>query len=164
MTAAPVGEPVKWTLFGDNRGLVQRVAALQAANAALEARLAAQEVKMTAVQAELAAMQTSEAAHAAAEARIVEVFKLAKPQRCSGPGHHEWGLPVASEWLFQMDDHLHCVGLPEDQRVHYAQQFLTGGAFQWWLSVREQLAVWTFKAFATELQDKHPNPYHRRYI
>ena len=164
MTAAPVSEPGKWTLFGDSRDLVQRVAALHAANAALEARVAA-------LEAEAATMRTSETAHVAAEARVAEAFMLAKPERCNGRGDHTRGLPHMSEWLFHMEDHMHCVGLPEDERVHYAQHLLTGEAFQWWLKVREQQAVWTFRDFATQLfqgvcdkaPGQVPNSYHRRY-
>ena len=133
MKAEPESKPtqVEWTFVGGDRDLMQRAAALQAANAAPEARLAALEASLATTDAEAATMRASEAARVAAEARIADVFMLSKPQRCNGPGHHEHGLPVASEWLFQMDDHLHCVGLPEDQRVRYAQQFLTGGALQW---------------------------------
>ena len=84
MKAAPVSEPTpaEWTLVGGDRDLVQRVAALQAANAALEARLAAQEAKLAALHAELSTMRASKASvSAAAGAQSADAFKWAVPQR-----------------------------------------------------------------------------------
>lgn len=142
---------MEWTLFGDDeRDLVRRVAALQAANAALEAQLAALEAEMAAVRVELSTMRASEATlRTAADARFADAMKSARPERLgstSGPG--------AQERLFHMENHMFYVGLPEDQRVRYAQQFLTGWAFSWCIKARRQQAVWTWEEFAAEMMRK----------
>ena len=158
MTAAPVSKPVKWTLFGDTRDLVQRVAALQSANAALEARLAAQEAKMAAMQADLSTMRASEAtACAAATPRPAVAFKAATPQRFTGQLSI---LPHLEEWLFNVKNYALHVGMPEDQRVLFAQQFLSGDALQWWSRASQRQAAWTWEEFAAEMTRGRPKLFH----
>ena len=150
--------PTEWTRVSGDRDLVQRVAALQAANAALEARLAAQEAKMASMLAELTSMRASEATvRAGAEALSADAFKWAVPQRFTEASNCT--PPQLAEWLFHVKNYTSHVGMPEDQRVQFAQHFLSGSAFVWWSTARQRRAAWTWES-AVEIRKAYERSYY----
>ena len=115
----------------DVRDLQQQLAAMQATNAALAAQRAEQDARIAAMQAELSSTRASEATvRAAADAHFAAAFKGARPERFTGSGS-----PELEEWLFRVGNYATYMGLPEDQRVFYAQSFMGGAAFHWWVQL-----------------------------
>ena len=140
--------------FGDNRDLVQRVSALQAANAALEARLAAQEALMSTMQAELSSVQASEATpRTAASARSAGYHRDA----FSWAVQNRRGFEELPDWLKDMGNYTatarHCFGerTTEDARIDIALGFLSNPARQWWSRACWRQAAWTWEEFVAEL-------------
>ena len=142
--------PVETTPVDDLRDLQQQLAAMQATNAALAAQRAAQDARIAAMQAELSTTRASEApVRAAADARFADAFKRARPERFTGSGS-----PELEEWLFHVGNYATYMGLPEDQRVFYAQSFMGGAAFHWWVRASQQQAAWTWEEFVAMIKKR----------
>ena len=141
-----------WRLQAATEAAESRVAVLEAemATEALQARVAALEAESATTDAEAARSQTSTAARVPAKALFADAT-LATPERFAGWGHR----PGVREWVFHMENYMFYVGVPEDQRVRYAQQFLTSRASCWWAKVCRERATWTWKEFASKLKRKY---------
>ena len=106
-----------------------------------QAELAALRVQLSTVQASVAGSRA--AADAAASKAKLAAMHAKELQNFTGSG-----APRLDVWLYRVNYCATNLGLPEDQRVRFAELFLDGAAFSWWWQARQRQAAWTWEEFA----------------
>lgn len=94
--------------------------------------------------AEIAAMRGTMAAAAAARGAA----NVPKPAMFTGSG-----APRLTEWLYHTHKYVVRLGVPPEEYVSNAVDFLGGAAFDWWAAASQEPGmVWTFEEFAKGLR------------
>lgn len=117
----------------------------------MQQQLAKVQAELAALREELSTVRASEASLRAA-AGAVASMKLVAMQAKELESFSGSGAPRLDVWLFRVENCAINLGLPEDQRVRFAEQLLDGEAFSWWVPASQRQAAWTWEEFAASIK------------
>ena len=117
----------------------------------VQQQLAKAQAEVAALRVELSTVRASEASLRAAAGAVASV-KLAAMHAKELESFTGSGAPRLDVWLFRVNSCATVLGLPEDQLVRFAEQFLDGAAFSWWLQASRRQAAWIWEEFAAGIK------------